>query len=68
MAKSSKAVELAGDIDTLLLDKTDTITVGDRSQTDPHFPETQLSSGTGGVFYINLETGRMNPVPIGNTG
>ncbi len=30
MAKSGKAVELAGDIDTLLLDKTGTITIGDR--------------------------------------
>jgi len=30
IAKSGKAVELAGDIDTLLLDKTGTITIGDR--------------------------------------
>ncbi|QUT06507.1 potassium-transporting ATPase subunit KdpB [Sphingobium phenoxybenzoativorans] len=30
LAKSGKAVEAAGDIDTLLLDKTGTITVGDR--------------------------------------
>ena len=30
VAKSGKAVELAGDIDTLLLDKTGTITIGDR--------------------------------------
>ncbi len=30
LAKSGKAVELAGDVDTLLLDKTGTITVGDR--------------------------------------
>ena len=34
LAKSGKAVELAGDIDTLLLDKTGTITVGDRQATD----------------------------------
>ncbi len=33
MAKSGKAVELAGDIDTLLLDKTGTITFGDRQAT-----------------------------------
>jgi K+-transporting ATPase ATPase B chain len=33
MAKSGKAVELAGDIDTLLLDKTGTITVGNRRAT-----------------------------------
>lgn len=33
LAKSGKAVELAGDIDTLLLDKTGTITIGDRRAT-----------------------------------
>jgi len=33
IAKSGKAVELAGDIDTLLLDKTGTITHGDRQAT-----------------------------------
>jgi K+-transporting ATPase ATPase B chain len=33
MAKSGKAVEVAGDIDTLLLDKTGTITVGNRRAT-----------------------------------
>ncbi len=36
LAKSGKAVELAGDIDTLLLDKTGTITIGDRQATDYH--------------------------------
>jgi len=35
IAKSGKAVELAGDIDTLLLDKTGTITIGNRRAT--HF-------------------------------
>ena len=34
LAKSGKAVELAGDIDTLLLDKTGTITIGDRRATE----------------------------------
>lgn len=34
VSKSGKAVELAGDIDTLLVDKTGTITVGDRQATD----------------------------------
>jgi len=34
IAKSGKAVELAGDIDTLLLDKTGTITVGNRHAVD----------------------------------
>ncbi len=34
IAKSGKAVEVAGDIDVLLLDKTGTITHGDRRATD----------------------------------
>ncbi len=34
IAKSGKAVEIAGDVDTLLLDKTGTITVGNRRATD----------------------------------
>ena len=33
LAKSGKAVEVAGDIDTLLLDKTGTITMGNRRAT-----------------------------------
>jgi K+-transporting ATPase ATPase B chain len=36
LAKSGKAVELAGDIDTLLLDKTGTTTMGDRQATEYH--------------------------------
>jgi K+-transporting ATPase ATPase B chain len=34
IAKSGKAVELAGDVDTLLLDKTGTITIGNRKATE----------------------------------
>ena len=34
IAKSGKAVELAGDIDVVLLDKTGTITMGNRNATD----------------------------------
>lgn len=34
VAKSGKAVEVAGDVDTLLLDKTGTITFGDRQATE----------------------------------
>lgn len=34
IAKSGKAVEVAGDVDTLLLDKTGTITLGDRQATE----------------------------------
>lgn len=37
LAKSGKAVELAGDIDTLLLDKTGTITMGNR-QASAYYP------------------------------
>src|SRR6185369_876541 len=33
LAKSGKAVEVAGDVDTLLLDKTGTITIGNRRAT-----------------------------------
>ena len=33
IAKSGKAVEVAGDVDTLLLDKTGTITIGNRRAT-----------------------------------
>lgn len=36
IAKSGKAVETAGDIDTLLLDKTGTITIGNRKATGFH--------------------------------
>jgi len=36
VAKSGKAVEVAGNIDTLLLDKTGTITIGDRQATGFH--------------------------------
>ena len=42
IAKSGKAVETAGDIDTLLLDKTGTITIGNRKAT--HFyPSTGIA-------------------------
>ena len=34
LAKSGRAVEVAGDIDTLLLDKTGTITLGNRRATE----------------------------------
>jgi K+-transporting ATPase ATPase B chain len=36
LAKSGKAVEVAGDVDVLLLDKTGTITYGDRQATAFH--------------------------------
>src|SRR5690606_30164739 len=42
IAKSGKAVETAGDIDTLLLDKTGTITIGNRKATG-FFPAAGIS-------------------------
>lgn len=42
LAKSGKAVEVAGDIDVLLLDKTGTITYGDRQATS-FYPLTSIS-------------------------
>ena len=50
IAKSGKAVETAGDIDTVLLDKTGTITVGNRHATDfiPVGNYSQLKTGAAG--------------------
>src|SRR5256885_8371857 len=47
IAKSGKAVEVAGDVDTLLLDKTGTITVGNRRATQfvPLGPDTAAALG-----------------------
>jgi K+-transporting ATPase ATPase B chain len=46
LAKSGRAVEAAGDIDTLLIDKTGTITIGDRQATEflplPGIPRPRL--------------------------
>lgn len=47
IAKSGKAVEVAGDVDVLLLDKTGTITIGNRMATSfqplPGVPEAELA-------------------------
>jgi K+-transporting ATPase ATPase B chain len=47
LAKSGKAVEVAGDVDTLLLDKTGTITVGNRRATQfiPYGDYTAVETG-----------------------
>jgi potassium-transporting ATPase ATP-binding subunit len=47
IAKSGKAVEVAGDVDTLLLDKTGTITIGNRRATQfvPFSPYTAAEVG-----------------------
>jgi K+-transporting ATPase ATPase B chain len=44
LAKSGKAVEVAGDVDTLLLDKTGTITIGNR-RASQFLPVGDLSAG-----------------------
>jgi potassium-transporting ATPase ATP-binding subunit len=55
LAKSGKAVELAGDIDTLLLDKTGTITVGDRQATGFHpLPGVSIEALTSAAVYASL--------------
>ena len=60
IAKSGRAVETAGDIDTLLLDKTGTITIGNRKATNfypaPGITARRYDSGRGPEF-----TGRRNP-------
>ncbi|MDQ8756933.1 potassium-transporting ATPase subunit KdpB [Sphingosinicella sp. LHD-64] len=47
LAKSGRAVEAAGDVDVLLLDKTGTVTIGDRHATEfrplPGIPEAELA-------------------------
>ena len=42
ITKSGKAVETAGDLDTLLLDKTGTITIGNRKATN-FYPTTGIN-------------------------
>ena len=49
IAKSGKAVETAGDVDTLLLDKTGTITIGNRKATNFY-----LAEGTSETEFIEL--------------
>ena len=60
LAMSGRAVEAAGDVDTLLLDKTGTITLGNRQATE-FFPLTGVSRArTGGCRAAVLAAGR-NP-------
>ncbi len=49
IAKSGKAVETAGDIDVLLLDKTGTITIGNRKATNFY-----ASQGVNGAHFIEM--------------
>ena len=55
LAKSGRAVEAAGDIDVLLLDKTGTITVGDRAACEFRpLPGIDMTDLAGAAFYASL--------------
>lgn len=60
LAKSGKAVELAGDIDTLLLDKTGTITIGDRQATE-YFPVPNVTRASLAVAAMYASFGDLTP-------
>lgn len=64
IAKSGKAVEVAGSIDTLLLDKTGTITLGDRRATT-FSPVTGVAPGT--LRDAALLTSLADPTPEGKS-
>ena len=64
LAMSGRAVEAAGDVDTLLLDKTGTITLGNRQATE-FFPVTGVTrDGTGGRGATRLAAGRNAGGPL----
>ena len=64
LAMSGRAVEAAGDVDTLLLDKTGTITLGNRQATE-FFPLTGVTpSGAGGCRAARLAAGRNTGGPL----
>jgi K+-transporting ATPase ATPase B chain len=60
LAKSGKAVELAGDIDTLLLDKTGTITIGNRQASD-YFPLPGISLDRLALIAMEASSGDQTP-------
>lgn len=60
LAKSGKAVELAGDIDTLLLDKTGTITIGDRQATE-YFPVPNVTRESLAAAAVYASFGDLTP-------
>ena len=60
LAKSGKAVELAGDIDTLLIDKTGTITVGNRQATE-YYPLTGVDTEAAAVAVTIASFGDQTP-------
>ena len=60
LAMSGRAVEAAGDVDTLLLDKTGTITLGNRMATEFHSGARCSGRGTGRCRATRFVGGR-NP-------
>lgn len=64
LAKSGKAVEVAGDIDVLLLDKTGTITYGDRQAT-AFYPLTGI--GVSELRQAAMMTSFADPTPEGKS-
>jgi K+-transporting ATPase ATPase B chain len=64
LAKSGKAVEVAGDVDVLLLDKTGTITHGDRQATAFH-PLAGVESGL--LHEVALLASLADPTPEGKS-
>ena len=64
LAKSGKAVEVAGDIDVLLLDKTGTITYGDRQAT-AFYPLTGI--GMSELRQAAMMTSFADPTPEGKS-
>ena len=62
LAKSGKAVEVAGDIDVLLLDKTGTITHGDRQATS-FYPLTSVTESELRAAWVSSLA---DPTPEGN--
>ena len=62
LAMSGRAVEAAGDVDTLLLDKTGTITLGNRRATEfipaPGVKEADLADAAQLIFALRRDSGR----------
>ena len=65
LATSGRAVEAAGDVDVLLLDKTGTITLGNRQATEFIPAPGASSAGTGGGGAARLAGGRNTRRPLG---
>ena len=73
ITKSGKAVETAGDIDTLLLDKTGTITIGNRKATKFHPVARHRHQGVSSVMCVLSSVADQTPegksiVELGSRG